>query len=64
MVFDFLRLGGVEAGVPETKASATGPVVAWQSTGRVAWSSRDSVSLTRTGFTGNPVIYIIHAFLA
>ena len=54
MVFDFLRRGaGVEA--PETKASATGPVVSWQGAGRVAWSPRDTVSLTRTGFAGNPV---------
>jgi len=54
MVFDFLRRGaGVDA--PETKASATGPVVAWHGAGRVAWSPRDAVSLTRTGFSGNPV---------
>ena len=54
MVFDFLRRGaGVN--VPQTKASATGPVVAWQGAGRVAWSPRDSVSLTRTGFAANPV---------
>ncbi|MBK0327002.1 phage portal protein [Rhodobacteraceae bacterium F11138] len=54
MVFDFFRRGaGTE--VPETKASATGPVVAYHSAGRVAWSPRDTVSLTRTGFSGNPV---------
>jgi HK97 family phage portal protein len=54
MVFDFLRRGAaVEA--PEAKASAAGPVVAWQTGGRVAWSPRDAVSLTRTGFSGNPV---------
>jgi HK97 family phage portal protein len=41
--------------VPEVKASATGRVVAWGSSGRVAWSPRDVVSLTRTGFSGNPV---------
>lgn len=45
-----------EAQAPvEQKASATGRVVAWGSSGRVAWSPRDTVSLTRTGFTGNPV---------
>ncbi|SFM27708.1 phage portal protein [Shimia aestuarii] len=55
MVFDFLRRGTKD--VPEQKASATGPVVAWQSAGRVAWSPRDTVSLTRTGFAGNPVGY-------
>ncbi len=40
---------------PEQKASATGRVIAWGSSGRVAWSPRDTVSLTKTGFTGNPV---------
>ncbi|NOC82752.1 phage portal protein [Ruegeria sp. HKCCD6228] len=54
MVFDFLRRGSAEA-APEAKASAAGPVVAWQTGGRVAWSPRDAVSLTRTGFSGNPV---------
>jgi HK97 family phage portal protein len=54
MVFDFLRRGAVDS-VPQTKASATGPVVAWAGAGRVAWSPRDCVSLTRTGFAGNPV---------
>lgn len=52
MVFDFLRR---TAEAPETKVSATGPVVAYHSAGRVAWSPRDTVSLTRTGFSGNPV---------
>jgi len=37
------------------KASATGRIVAWGSSGRVVWSPRDTVSLTRTGFSGNPV---------
>ncbi len=54
MVFDFLRRGAAGE-APETKASAAGPVVAWQTGGRVAWSPRDAVSLTRTGFSGNPV---------
>ncbi|MCA0272696.1 MAG: phage portal protein [Proteobacteria bacterium] len=44
-----------EAAVPEQKASATGRVIAWGSSGRVAWSPRDTASLTRTGFSGNPV---------
>lgn len=39
----------------EHKASATGPVIAYHGSGRVAWSPRDTVALTRTGFTGNPV---------
>ncbi|MBO9435416.1 phage portal protein [Ruegeria sp. R13_0] len=54
MVFDFLRRGAAGE-APEAKASAAGPVVAWQTSGRVAWSPRDAVSLTRTGFSGNPV---------
>ncbi len=53
MVFDFLRRGAAD--VPEAKASATGPVIAYQSSGRVAWSPRDTSSLTRTGFIGNPI---------
>lgn len=58
MVFNFLRRGD---GSPaphaaiEKKASATGRVVAWGSSGRVKWSPRDAVSLTRTGFMANPV---------
>ena len=52
MAFNFFRKG---ADVPEQKASATGPVVAYHGAGRVAWSPRDVVSLTRTGFLGNPV---------
>ena len=54
MVFDFLR-GKQRGDQPETKASATAPVVAWHGAGRVAWSARDTVSLTRSGFSGNPV---------
>ncbi|MCA0044696.1 phage portal protein [Celeribacter litoreus] len=54
MVFDFLKRGASD--LPETKASATGPVVAAMSgVGRVAWSPRDAVTLTRVGFVGNPV---------
>lgn len=53
MVFDFLRRSAEV--VPEQKASATGPVIAWQGSGRVAWSPRDVVSLTKTGFLGNPI---------
>ncbi|MBD3662925.1 phage portal protein [Sulfitobacter aestuariivivens] len=54
MAFDFLRRGGHQ---PEQKASATGPVVAYQTSGRVAWSPRDTVSLTKVGFCGNPVVF-------
>ena len=52
-VFDFFRKA--EADAPQQKASAAGGVIAWQGSGRVAWSPRDTVSLTRTGFAGNPV---------
>jgi HK97 family phage portal protein len=54
MIMDFFKRGDAQQ-VPETKASATGPVVAFQGAGRVAWSPRDTVSLTRTGFASNPV---------
>lgn len=54
MVFDFLKRG--DHGQHEAKASATGRVVAaLQGVGRVAWSPRDTASLTRVGFAGNPV---------
>ncbi len=53
MVFNFLKRGAETA--PEAKASATGPVIAYHGTGRVAWSPRDVVSLTKTGFAANPV---------
>ncbi|MEM9318312.1 MAG: phage portal protein [Pseudomonadota bacterium] len=39
----------------ERKASATAGVMAMASSGRVAWSPRDTVSLTKNGFQGNPV---------
>jgi len=41
--------------VPEVKAAAAGPVIAFHGGGRVAWSPRDATSLARTGFAGNPV---------
>ncbi|MBI1494091.1 phage portal protein [Halocynthiibacter styelae] len=55
MVFDFLKKSA--RGAAEVKASAAGPVIAMQGgmSGRVAWSPRDVVSLTKAGFTGNPV---------
>lgn len=49
-MFDFLKRGTAAASVP-----AAGGVVAFQSAGRVVWSPRDAVSLTKTGFMGNPV---------
>ncbi len=52
-MFDFLKRTPEPA--PEAKASAAGPVIAWQGAGRVAWSPRDVSSLMRNGFSGNPV---------
>ena len=37
-MFDFLRKD--KAPAPEAKASRTGPVIAYHSSGRVAWSPR------------------------
>ena len=54
MVFDFMKRRAAEA-APEAKASAAGPVIAWSGAGRAAWSPRDTGSLTRSGFVGNPV---------
>ncbi|MBZ0130164.1 MAG: phage portal protein [Rhodobacteraceae bacterium] len=50
-----MGLNFFKAAVPEAKASATGPVIAFHGGGRVAWSARDTVSLTKNGFSGNPV---------
>ena len=55
MAFDFFKRRSEEAGAIESKASAAGPVIAYHGAGRVAWSARDTVSLTRSGFAGNPV---------
>ena len=61
MILDYFRQSGAAEGnaatqsIPEQKASATGRIMAWGGAGRVAWSPRDTVSLARTGFAGNPV---------
>ncbi len=55
MIPKFLRKRPVN--VPERKASAGARVAVWGSAGRVAWSPRDTVTLTRNGFLGNPVGY-------
>lgn len=52
-MFDFIKRG---AKMPEVKASATGRIAAKVMTsGRVAWSARDAVSLAKLGFQGNPM---------
>lgn len=63
MVFDFLRKTSVPT-VPERKASAVGRVIAWGNAGRVAWSPRDTASLTRTGFQGNPIGFRVVRLIA
>ncbi len=55
MVLQFFRASRPEP--PEAKASAAAPVVAFHGGGRVAWSARDSATLTRVGFLGNPVAF-------
>lgn len=55
MILDFFRQGGAAPEAPEQKASAVGRVAAWPGAGRIAWTPRDCVSLTRSGFAGNPV---------
>ena len=56
-MFDFFGKGAEtpKAQPDEVKASATGPAIAWTTGGRVVWGARDVVSLTKSGFTGNPV---------
>ena len=58
MMFNFMRRGEgspAPSAVTQSKASATGRVVAWGTSGRVKWSPRDAGSLTRAGFLANPV---------
>lgn len=56
MAFRLFSREQKSAVAPEEKASATGRVVAFaHGAGRPVWSARDSHSLTRGGFVGNPV---------
>ena len=55
MVWQIFRMSTPQA--PEAKASAAAPVFAYHGAGRAAWSSRDSATLTRVGFLGNPVAF-------
>lgn len=55
MAMNFFRKTRAEA-APERKASVTGRIVAMASgAGRPVWGPRDTTSLMRSGFTGNPV---------
>ncbi|MDA8585731.1 phage portal protein [Rhodobacteraceae bacterium] len=62
MVLDFLKRRAETT--PNVKASAAGPVIAYASSGRVAWSPRDTGSLTRQGFSGNPVGFRVVKLIA
>ena len=53
-MFDFLKRGTAQDAPVEAKASATGKVLA-MGAGRAVWSARDPVTLTKSGFTRNPV---------
>ena len=53
-MFEFLSKPAPTA-APEAKASATHKAVAWAGSGRVAWSARDTATLTRNGFAANPI---------
>ncbi|MEM9786614.1 MAG: phage portal protein [Pseudomonadota bacterium] len=54
-MFEFLNRAKPDAAAVEVKASAAGRVRAMSGAGRVAWSPRDVVSLTRAGFSANPI---------
>lgn len=54
-MFEFLNRTKPDAAMVEAKASAAGRVLAMSGAGRVAWSPRDVVSLTRAGFSANPI---------
>ena len=53
MVLQIFR--GDKAAPTETKASAVAPLVQFHGSGRAIWSGRDTGSLVRNGFSGNPV---------
>ena len=49
------RLRGLAA--PERKRSRTGPLIAWQATGRPVWTPRDYAGLAREGYLSNAVVH-------
>ena len=53
----FLKLLRGAASTPEIKSSAVGKIVAMQNGGRAAWTPRDAVSLTRSGYLANAVAF-------
>lgn len=54
-MFDFLKRQAEAPG--EVKASAAGRVAAWGIAGRPVWGARDTGTLIRQGFLGNPVAF-------
>lgn len=53
MKFGFWKTA--EAAVPEQKASAASPVIAFGPGARSVWGARDGAGLVRSGYVGNPV---------
>lgn len=53
MIFDFIKKKHKHA--YGKKTSAIAPALAYSGSGRVSWSARDTVSLTKVGFLRNPV---------
>ncbi|WP_425090968.1 phage portal protein [Tropicimonas sp. S265A] len=69
MVFKLFRQNAAPEGTAHAaptgaKASATGRLMAVASSGRVAWTPRDTGSLTRNGFSGNPVGFRVVKMIA
>ena len=55
LLFNIFGSDAAKAKPQEYKASATFPVVAYQSNGRIGWSARDPVSIVKSGFCNNPI---------
>ena len=51
------RVRAVEPARPEAKASAAGPLIAFQSHGRPAWTPRNYRELAKEGFARNAIAY-------
>jgi len=51
------RLLAARSPQPDRKASATGPLVAWEPLGRPVWSPRDYSAFAREGYMQNPIVY-------
>jgi HK97 family phage portal protein len=51
------RLLPARAQRPEAKASAVGPLIAWEPLGQPVWSPRDYAAFAREGFMQNAIVY-------